>query len=147
MSGKWHKIKKAQQAQKAGQDGLSGRQMKRMMRGKGMPKGMNIQELPDVEKIVLHFPDRQETIIPESVTKMIIPQGDLYQILGKSEGVAPEAGESETPEEPAAPEISPMDAQLVAQQAGVSVEEAMEALKSVDGNIARAIIQLKQGMG
>jgi nascent polypeptide-associated complex subunit alpha len=144
---KWHKIKKAQQAKQAGQDGISPRQMKRMMRGKGMPKGMNIEEWPDVEKIVFHFPDRELTIIPENVTKMVMPQGDVYQILGKSEVAGPEESVDEGVEEPTTTEISPMDAQLVSQQAGVSIEEATEALKAADGNIARAIIQLKQSLG
>ncbi|MHA1143378.1 MAG: nascent polypeptide-associated complex protein [Candidatus Helarchaeota archaeon] len=145
---KWQKIKKMQQQQKAGKQGMGGmsnRQMKRMMRGKGgMPKGMDIEEFPDVEKVVLHLPDREITIIPENVTKMVLPQGDLFQILGKTEeNLEEETGLSETSDETA---ISQRDIELVAQQAGVSPEEALEALTKADGNIARAILQLKQSI-
>jgi len=60
----------------------------------------------------------------------------IYQVLGEAVEVAEGVEELEVSEE---------DVQLVASQAGVSLEEARRALKESGGDLARAILMLKAG--
>ncbi|MHA1377236.1 MAG: NAC domain-containing protein [Candidatus Helarchaeota archaeon] len=140
---------------KAQKEGSSSKSMKKMMRRMGK-QGMNMEEIENVQKVVIFTADDKIIInSPESVHKMMLPQGEVYQILGASskEALSTEemnAIETEEIEEPIQEEKTsefkpPMaDIQLVAQQAGVTPGEAENALIQTNGNLARAIILLRQ---
>lgn len=115
------------------------RQMRRM--------GVDFQQLDDVTEVLIRFPDK-ELILPEPQVLLMKAQGDdIYQIVGQSEergitaSTAVEEGTSIAPPR----SFTEEDVQLVASQANVSEEDAREALRATDGNLAKAIITLTQG--
>lgn len=149
---KWQKLQKQLKAQK---EGSSSKSMKRMMRKMGK-QGMNMNEIENVEKVVIYTIDNKIVINnPENVTKMLLQQGEVYQILGNgveqtlegeeiekdTESISEETIEVEEVQEYKPPSS---DIQLVSQQAGVTLEEAENALIESKGNLAKAIIILKQ---
>lgn len=85
------------------------------------------------------FPDR-EVVIEEPKVTVIEFQGErVYQVVGREE---------ERPrEEKAEVEITEEDVRLVAEQAGVSLEEARRALEEVGGDLAQAIVLLQARKG
>ena len=114
------------------------RQMRRM--------GVDFQQLEDVTEVLIRFPDK-ELVIPEAqVIKMQAQDEDVFQIVGKSEertltiSAEPEAGTPTSTFQTFTEE----DVQLVASQANVSEDEAREALRGAEGNLARAIIALTE---
>ncbi|MFX0132657.1 MAG: nascent polypeptide-associated complex protein [Candidatus Hodarchaeota archaeon] len=149
---KWQKLQKQLKAQK---EGSSSKSMKRMMKKMGK-QGMNMNEIENVEKVVIYTIDNKIVIDnPENVTKMLLQQGEVYQIVGNGveqtlEGREIEKETDSISEEPIEVEevqgYKPPsgDIQLVAQQAGVTLEEAEDALIESKGNLAKAIIILKQ---
>ena len=115
------------------------RQMRRM--------GVDFQQLDAVTEVLIRFPDR-ELVLTEPQVVTMQGQGDnIYQIIGQAEErsltVSSEAEEGATPA--VAATFSEEDVKLVATQANVSEEEAREALRAADGNLARAIIALTEG--
>ncbi len=140
---KWHKIKKAQQ--KGGSSSPKG--MKRMMKKLQKQGQMDFEEIEGVEEVIIRTSEKEIVIPQAQVTRLDIPgQGEVFQVVGQ--GV--ERSKAERGTEPAEDEIieeieiSPEDAQLVAQQAGVSLEEGMAALRETKGDLAKAILYLKQ---
>jgi nascent polypeptide-associated complex subunit alpha len=114
------------------------RQMRRM--------GVDFQQIEDVTEVVIRLPDK-ELVIPQAQVLVMQAQGDdIYQIVGKSEERSPtvstelEEGVPTTPVQ----SFSEEDVQLVASQANVSEEEAREALRTAEGNLAKAIIVLTE---
>ena len=144
---KWHKIKKQQSGRK------SSRSMKRAMQKLQKDPNMNIQEVENVLEVVIKT-ENEEIVIknPQSVSIMELPgQGKVYQILGGDDkSIVAEISEEEDnekvkEEEKAKPiEIPLEDVQLVAQQAGVTEDTARKALANNDGDLAKAIIELKK---
>ncbi|MFX1300323.1 MAG: nascent polypeptide-associated complex protein [Promethearchaeota archaeon] len=115
------------------------RQMRRM--------GVDFQQLDAVTEVLIRFPDR-ELVLTEPQVVTMQGQGDnIYQIIGEAKErsltVSSEAEEG-VPTAVVAT-FSEEDVQLVATQASVSEEEAREALRAADGNLARAIIALTEG--
>lgn len=149
---KWQKLQKQLKAQK---EGTGSKSMKKMMRKMGK-QGMNMDEIADVQKVVIYTAEDKIVIeAPESVHKMILPQGEVYQILGASTKEDLSAEEMETIQTEEVEEqiqkeevldFKPTmgDVQLVAQQAGVTPDEAESALIQTKGNLAKAIILLRQ---
>ncbi len=140
---KWHKLKKAQQ--RSGKK--SPKDMKKAMRKLSKQGQMDFDEIQDVQQVIIRTAEKDIVIEAPQVTKMQIPgQGEIFQVVG--EGVTQDRAEDAVveKEEKGEPEIeiSPEDAQLVAQQAGVSIEEGMAALKQSEGDLAKAILMLKQ---
>ncbi|MFX1319452.1 MAG: nascent polypeptide-associated complex protein [Promethearchaeota archaeon] len=114
------------------------RQMRRM--------GVDFQQLEDVTEVLIRFPDR-ELVIPEAqVIKMQAQEDDVFQIVGKSEerNLTISAGPEEGAPATTAQTFTEEDVQLVASQANVSEDEAREALRGAEGNLARAIIALTE---
>ncbi len=108
--------------------------------------GMDFQQLDAVTEVLIRFPDR-ELVLTEPQVVTMQGQGDnVYQIIGQAEErsltVSSEAAEEAPPAVTAT--FSEEDVQLVATQANVSEEEAREALRTADGNLARAIITLTE---
>ncbi len=118
------------------------RSMERQMR----KMGVDFQQLEDVSEVLIRLPDK-EIVIPQAQVLVMQAQGDdIYQIIGQSE----ERGLTvSTEQEVGAPvtsvqTFSEEDVQLVASQANVSEDEARDALRAVEGNLAKAIIVLTE---
>jgi nascent polypeptide-associated complex subunit alpha len=114
------------------------RQMRRM--------GVDFQQLEDVTEVIIRLPDK-ELVIPQAQVLMMQAQGDdIYQIMGQSEERSLTASTELEEEAPSTPvqSFTDEDVQLVASQANVSEEEAREALRTAEGNLAKAIIVLTE---
>lgn len=100
--------------------------------------GMKIDEIDGVTEVLIRTATR-EIIIEEPVVTSVVVQGQrMYQITGGSTHErAPSA-------EAAQPEVSEEDANLVVAQTGKTVDEAKAALKESGGDLAEAILRLKQ---
>ena len=113
------------------------RDMKRLMR----QFGIRMEEVR-AERVVIDLEDGKRLIIdrPVSVLKMEQRgQPPTFFVIGEARVAEPEeAGEG-------AVEISDEDVMLVAEQAGVSPEEARRALEEAGGDIAEAILRLQEG--
>ena len=98
--------------------------------------GMQVQQVDDVTRVVIEAASKK-IIIDEPEVAIVTVQGQkMYQIGG---------GRSREEAAPVAPvATSQDDAMLVAAQAGVSVDEATNALRQSSGDLAQAIILLKQ---
>ncbi|MBD3227239.1 MAG: Nascent polypeptide-associated complex protein [Candidatus Lokiarchaeota archaeon] len=146
---KWHKIKKRQQRM------TSNRSMRRTLQKLTKNQNMNMDEINNVSEVIIKTPEEEIRIeAPQTVSMMEIPgQGKAYQILGgnekrkKSEELdekVEEVKKEEEKQELKPSDIPLEDVKLVAQQAGVTENEAREALVRNDGDLANAIIELKK---
>ncbi len=101
------------------------RQMKRMMKQMGM-------EMDEVEatKVTIETPAGRIIIDEPNVVVVKAMGQKTYQITGKERTEEKEGG------------IPQADINLVAEQAGVSVERAREALEKSGGDLAEAILML-----
>lgn len=107
------------------------RQMRRMMD----KMGLDMQELPNVQEVIIKT-DKKEIIISKpSVTEMKAKDNSIFTVTADSY----EEKELEVPI------FSDEDIQLVCQQAGVEKEKAKEALTEAKGDLARAILLLTTG--
>ena len=112
-----------------------------MRRGKINPReanrmmqrmGMQVQQLDEVTKVIMETPTKRIIIDSPEVATVTVQGQTVYQVGGgtmREEGVG--GGSDE-------------DVKLVASQAGVSAEEAANALRQSNGDLAQAIILLKQ---
>jgi nascent polypeptide-associated complex subunit alpha len=106
--------------------GMNPKKMKQMMK----QLGMTMENIEDVERVVVYTP-RGNYIFDQAEVVATTMQGvTTYQLNG------------ELRFEPAAITIPEEDVALVAEQTGVSADEAREALKAKNGDIAEAIISL-----
>jgi len=115
-----------------------------MRRGKVNPReanrmmqrmGMQVQQLDDVTKVIMETPTKRIVIENPEVATVTVQGQTVYQVGGgtmREEGIG---GGSED------------DVKLVASQAGVSSEQATSALRQSGGDLAQAIILLKQKRG
>ncbi len=103
--------------------------------------GIRVEELEAVE-VVIKLGDGSRLVFesPQVIAMVAKGQPTTYYILGE-----PRRVEAEAEEERAGVEISEEDVALVAEQAGVSPEEARRALEETGGDIAAAIIKLQAG--
>ena len=116
---------------------ISASELKRQFRRLGLK--VDVEEVKAV-RLIVESEEGKRYIMeqPASVLLVKLPGGNyMVQALGRVEVVeAEEAG--------AAPEISEEDVRLVAEQAGVSLEEARKALEEAGGDIAAAILLLQE---
>jgi len=117
--------------------GISPRELKRALKR----MGIDVSELNDVEKVVIVTKDKEITINQAQVMVFSLSGQKIFQITGK------DIEEKKRIEEREEIEISEEDIKFVAEQAGVSFEEAREALVKAKGDLAEAILLLKQGSG
>lgn len=106
------------------------RQMKKM--------GMNMKDLDGVEQVVITLKDKEIVIKDAEVSIMNAMGQETYQIVGKAEERIKGADTDVASEV----EISADDIDLVASQTGKSKEEAENALKEANGDLAEAIMRL-----
>jgi nascent polypeptide-associated complex subunit alpha len=108
---------------------MSPRDQQRMMQR----MGLKVDQLDEVSRVIMETPTKRIIIDNPEVATVSVQGQKIYQIGG---GTVREEGLTAQP--------SPDDAKLVASQAGVSPEEASAALQESGGDLAQAIILLKQ---
>ena len=109
--------------------GMNPRKMQQMM------KKMGIQQVDiPAKEVIIRCEDKDIIITDPSVAKVNMMGQENFQISGTVE------------ERPVstAPDINEEDVKTVAEQANVSKEEAEEALKKHEGDLAAAILELKK---
>ena len=135
-----------------GMKGMSSRQQKMLMKR----AGLNIESVDDVREVVIRTGEGDYVFKRPEVSIMVMQGVRTWQVVGEPEKRAPgsaggkveregEGQEGPSPgeeAEEAAPSIPAEDVALVAQQAGVSEQEALDALTQCNGNPAEAIIKL-----
>lgn len=105
---------------------MNPRQMNQMMK----KLGINVKEIPNVEKVII-ITEKKEYVFSDAEVTVMDAQGQkTYQVTGNP---AVAKREKEAPKE---------DIGLVVEQTGVSEEEAKKALKETKGDIAEAIMKL-----
>lgn len=109
--------------------GIDARKAKRLMN----QMGMHLKEIPDVEKVIIQTTSEEIIIEKPIVSVMELQNQKVFQITGGNISEKTSEKTLEIPEE---------DMHLVAQQAGVSLERAKEALKQTNGDLAQAILLL-----
>ncbi len=100
--------------------------------------GLKMDELSGIKRVILQGDEREIIIEQPTVTLIDLKGQRMYQVAGGS------ATERSLKREPGIPEE---DILLVAEQAGVTAEEARRALQESEGDLARAILSLKKGLG
>jgi len=96
--------------------------------------GLSIEQVEGVESVIIKFRDKELVVKNPHVTSLKVGGQIVFQVTGEIEERALVVEEVSISEE---------DVQLVASQAGVSLEEARKALKATKGDLARAIMYLK----
>ena len=107
------------------------RQMRRMMD----KMGLDMQDIPNVQEVIIKT-DKKEIILSKpQVTEMKAKDSSIFTITA----------ESYEEKELEVPIFSDEDIQLVCQQADVNEEKAKNALAEAEGDLARAILLLTTG--
>jgi len=96
--------------------------------------GLSIEQIEGVESVIIKLRDKELIVKNPHVTSMKVGGQTVFQVAGEVEEKALLMEEVSISEE---------DVQLVASQAGVSLEEARKALKATKGDLARAILYLR----
>jgi len=104
------------------------RQMERVMK----QMGIKTQELEGVQEVVIKLTDKEIVIPNAQVTLTDMAGQRSYQVSGQELERKPEFQPSED------------DIKLIIEQAGVGREAAAQALKETGGDIAEAILRLKE---
>jgi nascent polypeptide-associated complex subunit alpha len=110
--------------------------MKKMMKRMGIE--MDIEELSDAERVVIERTSGVRLLIDNpQVTIMRMKGQTIIQVVGDIKEETQEKKEEEQFE------IKQEDVELVALEAGVSLEEARQALVLTKGDLAQAILLLQ----
>jgi nascent polypeptide-associated complex subunit alpha len=121
----------AYKALKAARGKPGGRDAARMMQ----KMGMKVDEVANVTQVIIKTETKDIVIEEPSVTLVTVQGQAMYQIAGgRASEVAPPAVSTPTGEE---------DALLVAQQTGRPLDDAKKALLEAGGDLAKAILILK----
>jgi nascent polypeptide-associated complex subunit alpha len=119
--------------------GLNPRDLKRMFKRMGVKA--DIEDLSDAEEIIIVHNDGRRSILEN-------PQATLIKLGGSGQVMLSATGllriEEPPGEEAEEIQVSEEDVQLVAQQTGVSPEEARRALIEAKGDLAEAIMSIEQ---
>jgi nascent polypeptide-associated complex subunit alpha len=99
--------------------------------------GINLEPLEGVEEVRIVLKDRVLVVRDATVSEVRARGMRMFQVIGDVEEAPREL------EEAPPPPFTEEDVLLVAQQAGVSREEAEQALRAEGGDLARAILRLK----
>lgn len=109
--------------------GMNPRKMQQMM------KRMGIQQVEiDATEVIIRTPDKELVIADPQVSKVNMMGQETIQVIGDIE-----EREIET-----TPEISEDDVKTVMDQANVDEDKAKNALEESQGDIAAAILKLKE---
>ena len=125
-----------------------GRMNPRMMKKLQKQLKQSTEEI-DATEVIIRTPEKELYFDAPSVTAMDMMGQKSYQIIGEPQERPLGSGDNATDGGGAgsggAAEIPAEDVALVAAQAGVSEEKALEALRECNGEPAEAIIQLMEG--
>jgi len=110
--------------------GLSGREARRLMK----QMGLKVSELDGVREVIIRMEDREIVVENPKVSVFEVSGQKIFQILGSAKEKVTEKAEVRISEE---------DAQLIAAQLNVPIEEAVAALKETSGDIAEAIMLIQ----
>jgi alpha-NAC-related protein len=142
------KPKRPQLTKKREGQQMGSRQMRRKMKQQGID-----MEPIEATKVIIEGPEKTLVIPQPEVILMKQAGQEIYQIIGTAEEFSPqdisvgekmEIKEAEMVEElDAKPIITENDIMLVSAQANVNREEAESILKECNGDIAKAILLLK----
>lgn len=143
-----NKPKRPQTVKKREAQQMGSRQMRRKMQQQGID-----MDQVDATRVIIEGPEKTLIINQPEVILMKQAGQEIYQVIGMAEEFSPEEitiGESDKMEEveqiedsEMKPEITENDIMLVAAQANVAKEEAEAMLIECDGDIAKAILLLK----
>ncbi len=111
------------------------RQLRRLQAKMLSNLGLDVKEIGRAGRVVIELDDREIVIENANVFEMKLENESIFQIVG---GEVSEGLKREERYEP-----SSEDVMLVAAQAGVSDEEARNALIEANGDLAKAILLLK----
>ncbi|MHA1606456.1 MAG: nascent polypeptide-associated complex protein [Candidatus Freyarchaeota archaeon] len=113
---------------------VSPKQLRKMM------KQMGVREVSSVKVVIIKCNDKEIVVSSPQVVEMKVGGQRVYQVSGvvEEKPLTPEKAEE------AIMEIPEADVMLVAQQAGVTPEEARRALVETEGDLAKAILLLKK---
>ncbi|MCC7549868.1 MAG: nascent polypeptide-associated complex protein [Methanobacterium sp.] len=111
--------------------GMNPKQLKQMQRAMKQ-MGMDMKDVKGVSEVIIKFKNKEIVINNPKVNLMNFMGQDTYQISGKTKERKVEV-ELVIPDD---------DVELVATQTGVSQDEAREALKDANGDLAEAILRL-----
>jgi nascent polypeptide-associated complex subunit alpha len=126
-----------------GGGGMNPRKMQQMMK----QMGIDVTEI-DAEEVIIRTADEELVFDGPDVTRMDAQGTQTYQVVGDPETRERGAGADDTTDDAsgdadASDAIPEDDVKLVAQRAGVSPDEAREALAAEDGDLAAAISRLE----
>jgi len=110
---------------------INPREAKRMMQRMGMSMGA----MPDVEQVIFKTSSKEIIVENPDVAVMEMQGQKIFQVTGERIVEKPIEKAVKIPEE---------DVQLVATQAGVSLDQARAALEQTKGDLAQAILLLSQ---
>jgi len=143
-----NKPKRPQASKKREGAQFGSRQMRRKMQQQGID-----MEAVDATKVIIEGSEKTLVIEQPEVVLMKQAGQEIYQVIGTAEEFSPEdisidksleKEESEPFEESTVkPTITENDIMLVAAQANVDLKEAENTLKDCGGDIAKAILLLK----
>lgn len=108
---------------------LNPRKMQQMMRRMGIQQ----QDIEDAQQVIIRCSDREIVIDNPSVAKVNMMGQETFQISGQ---------ESERSLD-TKPEINNDDVNTVMEQAGVAESKARQAIEEAKGDLAQAIMSLK----
>lgn len=111
--------------------GMNPKQLKQMQRAMKQ-MGMDMKDVKGVTEVIIKFKDKEIMISNPKVNMMDFRGQKTYQITGKPTERKIEV-ELKIPDE---------DVELVSAQTGASKEDALNALKETDGDLAEAIMRL-----
>ena len=125
-----------------------GRMNPRMMKKLQKQLKQSTEEI-DATEVIIRTPEKELYFDAPSVTAMDMMGQKSYQVIGEPQerplGSGATAAGGGGAGSGGAAEIPAEDVALVAAQADVSEEEALEALRECNGEPAEAIIQLMEG--
>ena len=117
--------------------GMSPRELKRMLKR----MGIDLEEIKDVDEVIIRLKDKE--LVIESPTVLLIDAGKqkIFQITGKG---YTERARSTVEEKPHI-ELSEDDILFIMEQTGVSRDLAEKALIKAEGDLAEAILLIREG--
>ena len=118
--------------------GVSPRELKRMLKR----MGINVKELKNVNRITLETNEKVFIIEDPQVLMFDSGKQKIFQIIANR--IIEETAPMESKKEALEISLSDEDIKFVAEQAGVSLEKAREALIKTKGDLAEAILLLRE---
>jgi nascent polypeptide-associated complex subunit alpha len=105
--------------------------------------GIDIDEL-DAEEVIIRTADEELVFTDAEVQRMDAQGQETYQVIGTPESREPGEGSAiESGDDGDSGGIPDADIEIVANRAGVSEDDAREALEAEDGNLAAAVERLE----